>query len=118
WPIGHGSSNRRAIAVHVSVASIFPIVHIGLLAALQGLLGMDPARADLLVMYYYLRGLVHYTLAASVMHAINASRLARDQSVATAELQASLVEARLSTLRAQLSPHFLFNVLNAIAMLV
>jgi two-component system LytT family sensor kinase len=35
-----------------------------------------------------------------------------------AQLQAQLVEARLSALRSQLNPHFLFNTLNAISALV
>lgn len=36
----------------------------------------------------------------------------------SAKLQAQLVEARLSALRSQLNPHFLFNTLNAISALV
>lgn len=120
WPFGRGK-NRAAIAAHVIGALLFPIIHIGLLCAAQvatRTTTLTLREAVLMVMFYYLRGVVHFTLAAAVMHAIDASRLAREREVAAAELQASLVEARLATLRAQLSPHFLFNVLNAIAMFV
>jgi LytS/YehU family sensor histidine kinase len=44
-------------------------------------------------------------------------RMYREGKVAAARLEASLVEARLSALRGQLQPHFLFNTLNAIAVL-
>ncbi len=43
--------------------------------------------------------------------------VARRQETQTLELRARLSEARLAALRGQLNPHFLFNVLNSIAML-
>ena len=43
--------------------------------------------------------------------------LSRRQETVALQLRASLSEARLAALRGQLQPHFLFNVLNSIAML-
>jgi signal transduction histidine kinase len=43
--------------------------------------------------------------------------LSRRQETVALELRANLADARLSALRGQLQPHFLFNVLNSIAML-
>ena len=43
---------------------------------------------------------------------------ARLLQIHAAQLQAQLVEARLSALRSQLNPHFLFNTLNAVSALV
>lgn len=42
----------------------------------------------------------------------------RRQEVATAEARAAANQARLTTLRLQLSPHFMFNTLNAISSLI
>src|SRR4029079_17997065 len=43
---------------------------------------------------------------------------ARDREAQASRLSAQLAEARLSALRMQLHPHFLFNSLNAIAVLI
>ena len=43
---------------------------------------------------------------------------ARERAVRTSQLEAQVVQARLEALRAQLNPHFLFNALNTVAMLV
>jgi GAF domain-containing protein len=46
------------------------------------------------------------------------AREARDRSLKAAQLESQLVRARLDALRAQLNPHFLFNALNVVAMLI
>lgn len=63
-------------------------------------------------------------IGARVALAIDNARLfreareARNRSVRAAELEAQLARARLDALQAQLNPHFLFNALNTVAMLV
>ncbi|MBK8285913.1 MAG: histidine kinase [Ahniella sp.] len=44
--------------------------------------------------------------------------MARERQQQALELQAQLAEARLQTLRAQIKPHFLFNALNTVAVLM
>jgi LytS/YehU family sensor histidine kinase len=62
--------------------------------------------------------------AARAALAIDNARLytealeARERAVRTSQLEAQVVHARLDALRAQLNPHFLFNALNTVAMLV
>lgn len=46
------------------------------------------------------------------------ARQVRDEAYRASQLESQLMQARLETLRAQLNPHFLFNALNTIAMLV
>ena len=46
------------------------------------------------------------------------AREARDRALKSAQLESQLVRARLEALRAQLNPHFLFNALNVVTMLI
>ncbi len=63
-------------------------------------------------------GVLFYGMIATVGFAIDYHRKLREREQATAELKALLVESRLGALRMQLQPHFLFNALNTVAMLV
>lgn len=51
-------------------------------------------------------------------HASQALRAARERELGAVQLRAQLSEARLSALQGQLRPHFLFNTLNAIDVLI
>jgi two-component system, LytTR family, sensor kinase len=61
---------------------------------------------------------VAYAAIVGVAMWIVASRRARERELQAAALSAELARAQLSALRAQLHPHFLFNTLNTIAILV
>lgn len=59
-----------------------------------------------------------YLAIVSIAHALCFYRRAQERERRTLGLEAGLAKARLSALRMQLQPHFLFNSLNAIAELV
>jgi signal transduction histidine kinase len=59
-----------------------------------------------------------YFAVLGCMHAFTYFVEARERETQAAQLSAQLAEARLGALRMQLHPHFLFNSLNAIAVLV
>ena len=59
-----------------------------------------------------------YFAVLGCMHAFTYYVEARDREAQAARLQGQLADARLSALRMQLQPHFLFNSLNAILVLV
>jgi len=59
-----------------------------------------------------------YSAILSGVLAYHYSQRFVEREVAAGELAADLAEARLQTLRAQLRPHFVFNTLNSVAMLV
>jgi two-component system, LytTR family, sensor kinase len=59
-----------------------------------------------------------YFAVLGTVHAFAYYVEARDRELQTSQLTGQLSEARLQALRAQLQPHFLFNTLNAITVLV
>ncbi len=63
-------------------------------------------------------GVVVYTTVAALAHAISYFSEARDREVALAKVSEQLATARFSALQSQVNPHFLFNTLNTIAVLV
>ena len=63
-------------------------------------------------------GVIVYLCVAGVAHAIRYFVEAGEREVQMARLSAQLSDARLAALHAQLNPHFLFNSLNTIAVLV
>ena len=114
----------KAIAVHAVAAFIFTCVHaaamisvrvlifqmappVGWLTALQR---MHLTNLDWLLMTY--------TTVVGFTYAMGYYREVQARAVREAQLQTTLMEARLKTLQAELHPHFLFNTLHAISTLV
>ncbi len=62
--------------------------------------------------------LTGYAAVAGSILAYHYYRRFRERELAAARLTGQLAEARLAALRHQLSPHFLFNAMNTIAMLI
>jgi two-component system, LytTR family, sensor kinase len=63
-------------------------------------------------------GVVVYATVTGMAHAISYFNVARDREVQVARLSEQLTGARFAALQAQLNPHFMFNTLNTIAVLV
>jgi two-component system LytT family sensor kinase len=63
-------------------------------------------------------GVAVYLAVVGIEHAIRYFVEARDREIQVARLSEQLSSARFSALQAQLNPHFLFNTLNTIAVLV
>ncbi len=63
-------------------------------------------------------GVAVYFAVLGIEHATFYFAEARERAVHAARLSSQLAEARLGALRSQLNPHFLFNSLNAITVLV
>jgi two-component system, LytTR family, sensor kinase len=63
-------------------------------------------------------GVAIYFALLGVAHAVAYFTEAREQEARSAHLSQQLAEAKLGALRMQLNPHFLFNSLNAITVLV
>lgn len=115
---------RREVAYHAVLLGAISVVHA---AVYEALLRAVAARPPL---HSFLEGLpraatgeVHLNvlfylgvLIAAV--ALDLQQQARDRERRSLELEAQLAQAQIMALRMQLNPHFLFNTLNTIAMLV
>ena len=117
WP-----PSLRALWPHVALLVVGTLAHSAVYVTVNRAL-QPPTRT-------WLRAFVQSTLGwfsvttlayagvAGVALWIVASRRAREREVQAAALAAELARAQLGALRAQLHPHFLFNTLNTISVLV
>ncbi len=131
WPIDP-ADRTRALLHHVAAA---PAVAAGVLALnlvayhilirLPGVSGwfngVDRSVAVSALIYtvsYFHLELLVYCAIVAVAHAVRNSALLRAREHEALRLQAELTGARLTALRTQLQPHFLFNTLHTIGSLV
>ena len=113
------SSGRAPLAVHVVGAAILCVGWASLGVLLGNLLGRFPADNYISWLLTSIPWSVFmYFTVLGCVHAFAYFIEARERDAQASRLAAQLAEARLSALRMQLHPHFLFNTLNAIAVLV
>jgi two-component sensor histidine kinase len=125
WPLGYGRQ-RRFVLRHVLTATALGILfNIAFMAMNYAFRSAEwPAefsfsRALIVGLTLWLPfTFVVYALLVSMGLAIEYSTRLRERELAATRLESRLFEAQLATLRMQLQPHFLFNALNTIAMLV
>ena len=125
YPVERGRVILRS-ATHCGIAVVMAFVHTGIRFALQpGLRELPPSdphsQWDVLSSLATLELPVHLFLYWAVLGGtllFQYHRRMRDRDLAAAQLNAQLADARMQALRMQLNPHFLFNALNSIAMLV
>ena len=113
----------RGIAVHLAGALVMCVAWAGLGTLLRmGIFyprGSDWMRQFVSWIFTTLPfGTGVYFALVGIEHALFFMTAARERETQAARLAAQLAEARLGALRMQLNPHFLFNSLNAITVLV
>lgn len=115
---------QRPLAVHIAGALALCVGWASLGILLGLLLHRYPAQGNLSIDYlnWILTSVpwsvfMYFTVLGCV-HAFSYFLEAREREAHASRLAAQLAEARLGALRMQLNPHFLFNSLNAIAVLV
>jgi signal transduction histidine kinase len=111
----------RTLLPHIAGALVFTYVHIFIVTCLP----FFPLRPELGFAARFFRSmrldfgvdfLTYWAILGATYTARHYSELQQRQ-VAEAQLEASLVQARLEALQAQLHPHFFFNTLQAISVL-
>jgi two-component system LytT family sensor kinase len=117
-------ANRFAILVHLGAAPLFALVNLAIFAFVAPALGAQNAASTWvetlrnLLQSAFVVNVPLYLLIVAIAHWRHAVRSARARATRELVLERQLAEARLLTLRSQLQPHFLFNALNTIAVLM
>ena len=109
-----------SLLVHLGVGVAFALAH-ALLDHLAGRAIPSLPEASLSLPFFISRlhgNLLTYLAIVAGWNLIEAYRRAREREVRASRLEARLAEARLSALKMQLHPHFLFNTLHAISTLM
>lgn len=115
----------RALAVHLPAVAIFSLAHIAVMQGAHWWLvtteggefswWTEAQRAALVNLDWEM---MTYWTIVGLSHALLYYRESRDRALRSSQLETRLVEARLQTLQQQLHPHFLFNTLNSISVLM
>jgi two-component system LytT family sensor kinase len=120
WPLDTGL-RRGAIVAHLAGAALFAVTH----AAAVTLVNLWRFGSGFsltigfskVLSFAAVIDLLVYGVIVGAVHALRYYGDARERERQATALQASLAEARLAGLRAQLNPHVLFNTLNAVSVL-
>lgn len=123
WPI-EGARLRQRVVIQFGLAFVFCAAWAVLGTGLRALLQPEMLREGLGV--YIARwfvvtlpfGVAVYMTLVGVEHALHAAAEVRERDVRMARMSEQLTEARLAALEARLNPHFLFNSLNTVNVLV
>lgn len=115
----------RHLLVHAGAGVLISVFHLGgYLLALQLLRGDEGrAFASLSSLRHMVVAELHfnfllYSVLVGISHAADHYRQKREQELAAARFEAELTRAQLDALRLQLQPHFLFNALNTVSVLM
>jgi two-component system LytT family sensor kinase len=125
WPLEHQRRWTHA-AIHLFFGAVFSVVSNAIEAPALMAFGVFPSAQPLsltesfarLLAYGFHGGVVRYWVVIGLQLAIRSHQNTLDLKVRSSELAGQLTAARLSALKMQLQPHFLFNTLGTIMVLV
>jgi two-component system LytT family sensor kinase len=124
WPLTGQQRRRWAWLVHFLSSLLFCAAWAGAGTLLKMLLNTDDFERGVgfsLLSWFYITipfGVGAYFGMVGIEHAIRHHGAVREWQSRTAQAEAQVTAARLAALESRLNPHFLFNALNTIAVLV
>jgi signal transduction histidine kinase len=114
----------RRVPVHVAMSVFVALLATLLCGPLAFVLTSDAGRTfsprillDLFVIAFQYHVLIYWAIVG-LDHGVEYYRMYQDREIHAGRLQAQLAQAQLDALRMQLHPHFLFNTLNSVAVLM
>ena len=119
-----GRANLWNLPGHMLASLLFSLFQLAAYVAVTSVTGSDPSSKpfsnvfqEFVVTGLHFNLLTYWTLVG-LCHAADYYRKFRERALSASQLRAQLANAQLNALKMQLHPHFLFNTLNAIAVLV
>jgi two-component system LytT family sensor kinase len=113
------------LLVHIAAATFFSFFSLVVYMLVWRLLLWSQLIASLpfsslknLVIADFHSGLLIYASIIAIRNALDTYRKYQEREVIAAQLEAQLTQAQLDALRKQLHPHFLFNTLNTVSILI
>jgi two-component system, LytTR family, sensor kinase len=125
WPLDHERRWVHAV-FHLGFAAIFSIMSIAIEGPVLITIGAAPSVPNsslsstvwVLMVYGFHADIIRYWAVIAVQAVIRSHQHALELRARSTELAGQLTASRLSALKMQLQPHFLFNTLGAIMVLV
>ena len=114
----------RSALVHLAAASVLSFLLLGLYVYIMSLLALEPGpRTFLQAFRGQLVGSFHsefltYWMVIGLCQGVDYYRKYRERELRASQLETRLAQAQLDALKMQLHPHFLFNTLNSISVLM
>jgi len=115
---------RRNMGLHLVSSVSFALIETVLFSAITPLFGLPwfprnfaATFQAVLLIDFHLNVILYWSIVG-FQHGVNYYRKFEEREKLSAQLENQLAQARLSALKMQLHPHFLFNTLNAIVVLV
>jgi Histidine kinase len=122
FPLGEGRT-LRSLPAHIPASFVFCLVSMVVFILITPhIVTLEPrpflTRLQQMLLFDIHLDILRYWAVVAVEHALRLARQARERELAASQLRAELAEAKLEVLKRQLHPHFLFNTLNSISMLM
>ncbi|MDT4967594.1 MAG: two-component system, LytTR family, sensor kinase [Acidobacteriota bacterium] len=114
----------RSLIIHLAAGTLLSFLLLGLWVLLASAVGLEanqqpflPAFRNQLVSSLHAEVLT-YWMVIGLSHGIDYYRRYRERELRASQLETRLAQAQLDALKMQLHPHFLFNTLNSISVLM
>lgn len=114
----------KNLSLHLIASAIFATLHLAIFSIIASRVGLVPNRQPFVKAFRNIfisdfhADLLTYWAIIGLVHALDYYRKYRERERSAVQLETRLAQAQLDALRMQLRPHFLFNTLNSISVLM